>query len=88
MCLSEQEMSRRRICSRRSNYDALCIDALVLWPVQEVLHALRLGSKAAAGGTVVPPPETSLLPAQPSQLVRMSSALTRRIAPSERNVER
>jgi S-DNA-T family DNA segregation ATPase FtsK/SpoIIIE len=44
---------------------ALCIDALVLWPVQEVLHALRLGSKAAAGGTVVPPPETSLLPAQP-----------------------
>jgi S-DNA-T family DNA segregation ATPase FtsK/SpoIIIE len=44
---------------------ALCIDALVLWPVQEVLHALRLGSKAAAGGAVVPAPETSLLPAQP-----------------------
>ena len=27
---------------------ALCNDVLVLWPVQEVLHALRLGSKAAA----------------------------------------
>ena len=44
---------------------ALCIDALVLWPVQEVLHALRLGSKAAAGEAVAPAPETSLLPAQP-----------------------
>ena len=44
---------------------ALCIDALVLWPVQEVLRALRPGSKAAAGGAVVPAPEASLLPAQP-----------------------